>query len=186
MLAEYIEYGINTDYDIVQILAALDLKGTSQPVNYGRMTAVIRYKTSYLINNTDPFILSFALGTDVALRSILGIPCLLVMDTVVDLVNGQLVCKELNSVFPLPLDPPGKVFPEGATYDSFSNAVPDGIPTDVLINVCSTLQYTASNGTITPVSQATYSNNIVVNDCSSQCFISRELVNYSPRDTTSE
>ena len=26
---EYIEYGPNTDYDIVQILVALDLKGTS-------------------------------------------------------------------------------------------------------------------------------------------------------------
>ena len=150
------------------------------------MTAVIRYKTPCRINDTDLLILSFSLGTAVALRSVLGISYLLAMGVVVDLVNGQLVCKELNSVFPLPLDPPGKGFPEGATYDSFSNAVPDGIPTDVLINVCSTLQYTASNGTITPVSQATYSNNIVVNDCSSQCFISRELVNYSPRDTTFE
>ena len=95
------------------------------------MTAVIRYKAPYLINNPDPLILSFALGTDVALRSVLGIPCLLAMGAVVDLVNGELDCKELNSVFPLQFDPPGKGLSVGATYHSFSNAVPDGIPTIV-------------------------------------------------------
>ena len=48
---------------------------------------------------------------------------------VINLVNSQLDYKELNSVFPLQLDPPGKVLPDGASYDSFFNAVPDGIPT---------------------------------------------------------
>jgi len=52
------------------------------------------------------------------------------MGAVVDLVNGQLDCKELNSVFLLQIDPPGKGLPDRATYDSFSNAVPDGIPTN--------------------------------------------------------
>ena len=132
MIDEYIECGSNTDYNVVQILAALDLKGTSQPVDNGSMTAVIRYETPCLIHNTDPFILSFALGTDVALRSVLGIPCLLFMGVVVDLENGQLDCKELNSMFPLHLDPPGKYLPDGSSYDSFSNTVPADIPTNVL------------------------------------------------------
>ena len=132
MVAEYIECGPNTDYDVVQILAALDLKGTSQPVDHGSMAAVIRYKTPCLIHNTDPFTLSFTLGTDVALRSVLGIPCLLFMGVVVDLVNGQLDCKELNSMFPLQLDPKGKDLPDGSSYDSFSNTVPTDIPTNVL------------------------------------------------------
>ena len=76
--------------------------------------------------------LSFTLGTDVALRSVLGIPCLLFMGVVVDLENGQLDCKELNSMFPLQLDPPGKYLPDGSSYDSFSNTVPADIPTNVL------------------------------------------------------
>ena len=185
MVAEYIECGPNTDYDVVQILAALDLKGTSQPIDHGSMTAVIRYKTPYLIHNSDPLILSFALGTDVALRSVLGIPCLLAMGAVVDLVNGHLDCKELNSVFPLQLDPPGKGLPDGASLDSFSNAVPAGIPTNVLSQNYSEIQYTASNGTIAPVSESTYSSNIVVNDSSFKGNITRELVYHSPSDTTS-
>ena len=87
MVAEYIECGPNTEYDVVQISAALDMNGTNQHVDHGSMTAVIRYKTPYLINNTIPFILSFALGTDVELRSVIGIPCLLAMGAVVDLVK---------------------------------------------------------------------------------------------------
>ena len=108
------------------------------------------------------------------------------MGTIVDLVNDQFVYKELNSVFPLQLNPPGKDLLEGATYDSFSNAVPDGIRKNILIQECSTLQYTASNSTIAPVSQATYSSNIVVNDCFFQGCISRELVYHLPREITSE
>ena len=149
------------------------------------MSLHIRYKTPYLIHNNDLRILSFVLGTDVALRSVLGIPCLLAMGAVVDLVNGQLDCKDLDSIFPLQFDPPGKGLPDGTSYDSFSNAVPDSIPTNVLTKDCSTLQYTASNSTITPVSEAKYSSNIVVNDSSFQGFIFRELVYHSPRDTTS-
>ena len=185
MVAEYIQCGPNTDYDLVEILAALDLKRTSQPVDHGSMTAVIRYKTLYLIHNIDPLILSFALGIDVALRSVLSIPCLLVIGTVANLVNGQLDYKELNSVFPLQLDPSRKDLPDGALYDSFSNAALDGIPINILTKDCSTLQYTASNDTITPVSEVTYSSNIVVNDSSFQGCISCELVYHSPRDTTS-
>ena len=80
IVAEYIECGPNTDYDVVQILVALDLKGTSQHVDHGSMTTFIRYKIPYLINNTDPLILSFSLDTDVALHSVLGIPCLSAID----------------------------------------------------------------------------------------------------------
>ena len=57
MGADYIECGRNIDYGVVQILAAFDLKRTSQPVDHGRMIAVIRYKTPYFINKTDPIIL---------------------------------------------------------------------------------------------------------------------------------
>ena len=73
MVTEYIDWGPNTNYDVVQLSAALDLIGTNQPVDHGSMTAVIRYKTPYLIHNTDPLIISFVLGTDFALYSVLGI-----------------------------------------------------------------------------------------------------------------
>ena len=87
MVAEYLECSANTEYDMVQLLADLDLKRTHQPIDHGSMTAVIRYINPQLINNTSPLIISFVLGNDVALRSVLGIHCLLVMVTVIDLVK---------------------------------------------------------------------------------------------------
>ena len=77
----------------------MDLKGTHQPMDYGSMTTIIWYQTPYLINNASPLIISFALGNNVALRSVLDIPCLLAMGAVVDLVQGQLECSELNQEF---------------------------------------------------------------------------------------
>lgn len=55
------------------------------------MTAVIRYRTPYLINNAYPLLLSFALGNDVAVCSVLGVYCFLAVGAVVNLVKGQLV-----------------------------------------------------------------------------------------------
>ena len=59
MVAEYFECGASTKYDVVQLLAALDLKETNQPVNHSSMTAVILYRTQYLIDNTSPLISFF-------------------------------------------------------------------------------------------------------------------------------
>ena len=72
------------------------------------MTAVICHRTLYLINNTYPLILYFDSGNDVALRSTLGIPCLLAMGDIEDLVKVQLVCSELNQELILQIDYPDK------------------------------------------------------------------------------
>ena len=96
------------------------------------MTAVIRYQIPYIINSTSPLIIYFSLGNDVALHSILGIPCFLMVGAIIDLVKGQLVCSELNQVFMLHLDPPGKGLTDGTTYDTYFVTVPDGFFSNVL------------------------------------------------------
>ena len=67
------------------------------------MTAVIRYKTPYIVASKGPFILSFTLGKDVSLRSDLGLPTLLAMGTDINLVKGLLSCIDLNRDFSLEL-----------------------------------------------------------------------------------
>ena len=96
MVTKYLECGPDTEYDVVQILMVSNLKGTYQPIDRGSITVVIRYKRLYIINNTSPLVLSFTLGTDIRLHSVLGIPCLLAMSAIVDLAKGQLVFSELN------------------------------------------------------------------------------------------
>ena len=52
MIADYLECGADTEYDVIRLLAALDLKGTHQHVDRGSTTAVIRYRIISFINNT--------------------------------------------------------------------------------------------------------------------------------------
>ena len=96
IVAKYLKCGSGTKYDIVQILVYLNLKETHKLVVHGSMTAVVRYKIPYIINNTYSLILSFVLGTEITLRNALGIPCLSCFFGVE------------NKEFPLQIDPPGK------------------------------------------------------------------------------
>ena len=72
-MGEFIQCGDGIECDFVQLLAALDLDSSHQPLDHGKMTAVIRYKTPYLINKCDPLFISFALENDVFLRCFFGI-----------------------------------------------------------------------------------------------------------------
>ena len=79
MVGEFIQYGDGTGYNVVQLLAALDLDSSHQPLDHGKMTAVIRYKTPYLVNKRDPLFIYFAFGNDISLRCVLGLPILLAL-----------------------------------------------------------------------------------------------------------
>ena len=81
------------------------------------MTAIIRYKKPYTVAGKGPFLTSFALGNDVSLRSVFGLPTLLVMGADINLVKGLLSCIGLNRNFPLELQPPGKSLPKGASLN---------------------------------------------------------------------
>ena len=56
------------------------------------MTAIIRYKTLYVMNDKGPFVLSFVLGTDVSLGCVLGLPTLLLRSVIIDSVSSALLC----------------------------------------------------------------------------------------------
>ena len=58
-VAEYLEFGADTQYDVDQLLTALDLKGTQRPIDHSSMTAVVQYRAPYIINNTSPLIFCF-------------------------------------------------------------------------------------------------------------------------------
>ena len=58
------------------------------------------------VNNKNLLILLFALGDDVALRSVLGLPTPLSIGTTINLPLGKLICSKLNVTSLLLLDPP--------------------------------------------------------------------------------
>ena len=126
----FLQCGKDTAYDVVHILAALDLKDVNKTKTQGQMTAAIHYKTPYTVASKGPFILSFALGHDVSLRSVLGLPTLLAMGADMNLVKGLLSCSELNREFPLDLQPLGHGLSEGVSLNHYSPNVPTSVSTN--------------------------------------------------------
>ena len=53
IVAEQLECSEETKYEIIQLLATLDLNVVSQPHTHGNMTVVIRYHTQFFVNKKD-------------------------------------------------------------------------------------------------------------------------------------
>ena len=130
IVEEFLQCVKNTDYNVVHLLAALDLSGVPTNDNHGHMTAVIQYKTPYIVNGRGSFILSFALSNDVSIQCVLRLPTLFAMGVSIGLASG--LCTELNREFPLDLQPPGKKLPEGATLNHYTNTIPHSVSTNFL------------------------------------------------------
>ena len=139
IVEEFLQCGKDTDYDIVHLLVVLDLSGIPTNDDHGQMTAVIRYKTPYIVNSKGSFILSFTLGNDVSLRCVLDLPTLLAMGASIGLASGLLSCTELNRESPFDLQPPGKGLPEEAALNHYTNTIPHSVSNNIL-------QHTSADG----------------------------------------
>ena len=168
------QYGKDTAYDVVHLLAALDLKDVNKAETHDQMTAVIRYKTPYTVASKGPFILSIALGHDVNLHSVLGLPTLLEMGADINLITGLLLCSEFNREFPLDLQPPGRGLLESVSLNRFSPNVPTSVPANPT-HTNSQLHHTAAEGSIQPERSRTPSHNILVTDHFFNDNVTREL-----------
>ena len=127
------------------------------------MTVAIRYRISYLVNNQYPLFVSFALGNAVSLRRVIGLPTLLALGSLIDLVKGTFFCSEINRTFPLTLDPPGKGLPDEVVFDNSTPTIPVGVSTNIYPNV-SLLHYTFAEGRALLSSATNYSEHIIVHD----------------------
>ena len=175
MIVDFLQCGENTNYDVVQLLAVLDLNLGQLPNNHVQMTAIIRYHTPYLVDNKDPLVLSFALGHDMSLRSVLGLSTLLSLGVTIDLSRGTLSYSELNFNFPLVLDPHGKGIPDGVSFGTSTNFVPPGVRS----NLYARLLYTAIDGARSTGCDSNPSDNIVGTNNLFDVNISRTL-SYAP------
>ena len=176
IVEEFLQCGKDTDYDVVHLLAALNLSGVPTNDDHGQIIAVIRYRTPYIVNGKGPFILSFALGNDVSLRCVLGVHTLLAVGASIGLASGLLSCTELNRKSPLDLHPPGKELLEGATLYHYTNTIPHSVSTNFL-------QHTSAYGDCHTTCHSTPSDHIHVTDNLFKNEVLQALV-YVPPDAT--
>ena len=173
---KFLQYSKDTDYDVVHLLAALDLSWVPTNDDHGQMNVVIRYKTPYIVNGKGPFVLSFVVGNDVSLRCVLGLPALLAMRASIDLTSGLLSYTELNREFPLDLQSLGKGLPEKAILDHYTSTIPHSVSIDFL-------QHTSADDDCHTTYHSTPSDHIHVTDHFFKNEVSWTLV-YVPPDKT--
>ena len=111
MMNVFLQYGKDDDCNVVHLLTVLDLNEVATDIDHGQITVVICYKTTHSMNGKGPFILSFTLGNDISVRSVLGSLTRLAMGAAINLVSGLLSCVELKHNFPLELNHQVKIYP---------------------------------------------------------------------------
>ena len=108
----------------------------------------------------------------------LGLPTLLALGGLINLVKGEFICSEIGHTFSLTLDLPGKGLPEGIVFDNDTPIIQQGMSTNVKHNP-SLLRYTFAKYHTVHHSAPTYSDNIIVHDKFFEVNVSRELEYYS-------
>ena len=103
LVAEYIQYDDAAPFEPLQLACAVKDYETVSSM-YGTLTAIVRYWMRYKVDNK-LITLSFGLGSDVAVNSILGLPTLRQWGKILNFADNKFLAPKLNKQFPLHYEP---------------------------------------------------------------------------------
>lgn len=116
---EYIQFDDPASFEPIRLSVATT---SDKPVDLherGALTAIVRYKTGIIFNG-NPFILSIALGSSVAVNTIIGVPDIKMLGGVLDFVDNVLTLKFAKIKFRLHGGRADGGLPPSVTFDSSS------------------------------------------------------------------
>ena len=117
IVAEYIQYDDSNPFNPIQLQCAVnDLDKTTE--EHGKLTAIVRYRTPYTDIRGKPVLVSFGLGADVAVRSIIGVPTLRSWQASIDFGSDKLICPGIQRRFQLQYEVVRQGLPQGAQFDA--------------------------------------------------------------------
>ncbi|GFH50451.1 predicted protein [Chaetoceros tenuissimus] len=119
VVLEYIQFDDPASFEPIRLSVATT---SDKPVDLherGALTAIVRYKTGITFNEK-PFILSIALGSSVAVNTIIGIPDIKMLGGVIDFVDNVLTLKFAKIKFCLHGGRADGGLPPSITFDSSS------------------------------------------------------------------
>ena len=115
IVAEYIQYDDVEPFDPIQLQCAVD-DSNKTTQDQGKLTAIVRYHTPYQYTDGSPVLVSFGLGSDVAVRSIIGLPTLRQWQSSVDFLANKLLAPGIQRRFDLHYEKARQGLPTGATF----------------------------------------------------------------------
>ena len=83
---------------------------------HGKLTALVRYHLRYQLTGL-PVIISFGLGADVAVNSIIGLPTLRQWGGLLDFNANKFVATSINTQFPILYEPTKQGLPPSITFN---------------------------------------------------------------------
>ena len=119
VVLEYIQFDDPASFEPIHLSVATT---SDRPVDLherGALTAIVWYKTGITFNEK-PFILSIALGSSVAVNTIIGIPDIKMLGGVIDFVDNALTLKFVKIKFCLHGGHADGGLPPSITFDSSS------------------------------------------------------------------
>lgn len=143
LVAEFVSFDDANPFEIVKLGGAILDPANFDAEHHGNLTAVIRYYTPYSDTNGNPVTISFALGNDVSVNTIFGLPLLHDLDPVIDLGTNSLVSRTLKETFPITRSAVTHGLPTGCTFD----------PATAALSAASTYSSSNQTTTITPEPQ---------------------------------
>lgn len=88
-------------FNVIALAGAITTPSDYRSDTHGILNAVITYRTAYTLPNGEPMLLKFALGDDVAVNSIMGLPTMRGLLMLVDIPNENIFSRSLHRSFPL-------------------------------------------------------------------------------------
>ena len=101
LVADFASFDDSNPFEPIKLGGAIRDPTDFDATDHGNLTAVIRYYTPYIDVSGAPITISFALGPDVTVNTIFGLPMLCDLDAIISLRSNSMHSRTLNLDFPI-------------------------------------------------------------------------------------
>jgi hypothetical protein len=117
LVAEFISFDDANPFEPIKLGGAISDPTDFDASDHGNLTAVIRYYTPYTDTSGSPITISFALGPDVTVNTIFGLPMLCDLDVIISLRSNSMHSRTLDTDFPITRSAATFGLPDGCLFD---------------------------------------------------------------------
>ena len=101
LVASFERFDDTNPFEPIKLGGAIRNPAEYSESTHGQLTAVIRYRTPYYDNERNPITISFGLGNDMTVNTILGMPLIKDLGMTPDFCNGNVTCTDSPATFEL-------------------------------------------------------------------------------------
>jgi hypothetical protein len=120
IVAEYIAFDKSNPFEPIKLGGAIRDPDNFDGSTHGNLTAVIRYLTPYTDLPGNPITFSFALGHNITVNTIFGLPMLCDLDCTISLRSNSLHSAILALTLPITRASARHGLPDGCSFDATS------------------------------------------------------------------